>query len=96
MSNTREKEDQDSDWENARNWLIHPDVTRMSAKVIEALFKVKKKVKPCISNIHTPIQLKIIWTGLNSFLSSNRSELILSLRCLVSLTSLPNTSCTST
>ena len=43
MSNTREKEDQDSDWENARNWLMHPDVTRMSAKVIEALFKVKKK-----------------------------------------------------
>ena len=44
MSNTREKEDQDSDWENARNWLMHPDVTRMSAKVIEALFKVKKRL----------------------------------------------------
>ena len=43
MSNTREKEDQYSDWENARNWLMHPDVTKMSAKVIEALFKVKKK-----------------------------------------------------
>ena len=39
MSNTKEKGDQDSDWENARNWLMHPDVTRMSAKVIETLFK---------------------------------------------------------
>ena len=44
MSNTKEKLDQDSDWENARNWLMHPDVTRMSAKVIETLFKVKKKL----------------------------------------------------
>ena len=40
MSITREKEDQYSDWENARNWLMHPDVTKMSAKVIETLFKV--------------------------------------------------------
>ena len=92
MSNTREKEDQDSDWENARNWLMHPDVTRMSAKVIETLFK---KGRPCISI--RPLNLD----NLDRFeqfpqLSSNRSELILSLRCLVSLTSLPNSSCTST